>query len=78
MLQDTKYIMKLSRITQNYRDYVKFRQKMKSITLSGLTFELENRFSYHLLIIPVLMHSQCPGNIRVSRMLHRYQNLVSK
>ena len=53
--------------------------KMESITLSGLIFQLENIFSYHLLvIIPLLMHISCPGNIRVSRMLHGHQNLVSR
>ena len=47
--------------------------KMKFITLSGLIFQLENIFSYHLLVInPLLMHVWCPGNIRVGRVLHRF------
>ena len=52
--------------------------KMKSITLYGLIFQLENIFSYHLLlIIPLLMHIWRPGTIRVSRILHGHQDLVS-
>ena len=66
-------MMKSLLITQNYRDYV------KSITLSSLIFQLENIFSYHLLvIIPLLVHIWCPDNIRESRVLHKHQNLVSR
>ena len=69
-----------SLITEHFRDYAKLRQKMKSITLSGLIFQLENIFAYHLLIIiiPLLMLIWCPGNIWVSRVLHVRQNLVSR
>ena len=39
-----------SLITQNIRDYIKRRQKMKSVTLSGVIFQMENIFSCHLLV----------------------------
>ena len=69
-----------SLITQHYRDFVKLRQKTKSITLSGLIFQLDNIFFYHLLviIIPLSMHIWGPGNIWVSHVLHGRQNLVSR
>ena len=66
---------KSSLITQNVRDYVKLRQKMKSITLSCLIFQLENILSYRLLviIIPVLMRIWCPGpRLNIKTVLSRY------
>ena len=38
MLQDTKYMMKSSLITQNYRDYVKFRQKWSPLLFRAWYF----------------------------------------